>query len=83
MNIAIDEEIERMRFMSGSVASDLVLVEFLYILMRDKLTPGSVEEIMQSLIHRETKGDPIVFTNGWLADHAKDIAVRLIGEVSQ
>jgi hypothetical protein len=62
--------IVEMRDRSGSVASEDPLVSFLYVLMRDVAPPGVIEELVGS---RELT----IFTNGWLANYAKDIAERL------
>lgn len=62
----------RMRVASGSVNSNNKLVAFLYLLIRDHLPSGIVEEIALNIDN--TSFD---FTNGWLAEHAKDLAKRL------
>lgn len=68
------------RVRSGEVNSDDSLVAFLYVLMRDHLTPGLVEEI---ILNHVAVGGPTPwsperqFTNGWLASYAKDVAERL------
>jgi hypothetical protein len=67
------DTIERMRSASGSVSDDRALVQFLYILLRDHLTAGAVETILEDHV----TGRPTVFTNGWTAAHAQDIAARL------
>ena len=48
------------------------LVSFLYSLLRDYLPAGEVEKLVQ-----ETTKDTTVFTNGYLAEYAKDLAERL------
>jgi len=48
-------------------------VEFLYILMRDYLPCGSVEEIMR----KHVTGKMTKYCNGWLADYAMYVADRL------
>lgn len=60
---------------SGNVASKDSLVSFLYILMRDHLPIGTIEAIM--LQHIQYGQHDSQFTNGWLANYAKDIADRL------
>ena len=60
---------------SGSVNSDDKLVAFFYLLMRDHLTPGVIEDIMRMLA--DTAGDTTQFSNGWLAKYADDVARRL------
>lgn len=67
------DRVAAMRERSGSVDSNDPLTRFLYVLMRDHLAPGVVEQIM--LDHVTGKGAQ--FTNGWLATYAADMAERL------
>jgi len=64
---------EEIRERSGEVNSEDPLVSFLYILMRDHLPTGVVEGIMKDHVPDQV----VKFTNGWLANYAKDIAERL------
>ncbi len=66
-------ENERLRECSGGVDSKDPLVAFLYILMRDHLPAGTVEE----LIRQHCCSPMMLFTNGWLAKYAEDVASRL------
>lgn len=67
-------ENQNLRFRSGQVNSESHLVSFLYDLMRDHLPCGKVEEIVRESLHEgETR-----FTNGYLANYAEDLAVRLL-----
>ena len=67
--------IEKMRKRSGTVKSKDKLVCFLYVLMRDYIVPGKVEGLM---IEQKIESiEETVFTNGWLANYAKDLAKRL------
>ena len=62
---------------SGQYCNDDIMVALLYRLMRDEVTPGVVEGVVQDIIHhKETEGD-ICFTNGWLAQYAANIIERL------
>lgn len=79
---------ERLRRASGEVdypSSDW-LTELCYLLLRQGLPAGTLEEIVQEIEHgrfmRETnKGDaPSSYTNGWLARYARHLAGRLRGE---
>lgn len=63
---------------SGQIDSDDPLVAFLYLLLRDKIVPGELEEIMKQI----SSEDESKFSNGWLALYAKDIAKRLKNEQS-
>lgn len=62
-----------LRKRSGEVDSSDPVVAFLYILMRDHLSPGKVEKV----VLEHCSGGKHIFTNGWLAEYAKDIAIRL------
>lgn len=67
------EKADALRLRSGSIKINSRLVSFLYELMRDRLPPGVVEELVQN-----AEDEPeIVYTNGWLAKYAEDIANRL------
>jgi len=63
-----------MRGRSGQVDSNKPLVGFLYILMRDYVPCGVVEEIMKG---QKIDSRKCQYTNGWLAQYAKDLAKRL------
>lgn len=61
-----------LRARSGCVNVHSRLVSFLYELMRDEITPGRVEELVRN------SSDPDgIYTNGWLANYAIDLARRL------
>jgi len=57
---------------SGSVTSSDPLAAFLYELMRDVIPPGDVERLLRNVSSAEVQ-----YTNGWLAEYAKDVARRL------
>lgn len=57
---------------AGDVVINSKLVSFLYELMRDYLTPGKVEELV-----RNSQDGPFLYTNGYLAKYAEDLANRL------
>lgn len=65
-----------MRVRSGNVDSSDPLVGFLYVLIRDHLTPGKIEEMMENHVE-VSRGKEINFTNGWIALYARDVAARL------
>jgi hypothetical protein len=65
---------EEMRDKSGSVNSASRLTAFLYLLMRDHLPVGKVEEIVMGA---ESCEMPCVYTNGWLASYAQFLNERL------
>lgn len=56
------------------------LVTFLYVLLRDHVTAGAVEEVLES--HVEKSKGVVVLSNGYVAAHAEDIAARLRGHAS-
>ena len=60
---------------SGKVRSDDPLVVFLYELMRDYVTPGVIETLVADA--NLDGGGEYLFTNGWLANYATDVAKRL------
>jgi hypothetical protein len=66
---------------SGSVSSDNTLVAFFYLLMRDVVPSGKLEDIMHDL----QSGDPasFSFSNGWLATYAQDLVARLTGKTNE
>ncbi len=77
--MSIEEHMKEIREASGDVYSEKHhrLVSFLYELMRDKLPPGEVENVMINTMcggHDEE----VRFTNGWLAKYAMNIADRLL-----
>ncbi len=67
-------ENESLRYRTGEVKDDDPLVNFLYLLMRDHLSTGVVEGIVQSDLQRGTLSE---YTNGHLARYAQDLAARL------
>lgn len=62
------------RCASGEVKSESNLVAFLYMLLRDHLPAGTVEELVTEAVN-EPMGRQ--FTNGWLAQHAISLAEDL------
>lgn len=71
-----NEEINsKLRERSGNVDLSGRLTSFLYVLMRDHLPPGKVEELVREV---ELAGDgENKYSNGWLALYAQDLMVRL------
>ena len=74
------EATERMQKVSGKVQSYDPLVTFIYLLTRDHLVPGAVEGIIGEA---QVSKNPVLFTNGWLAEYSKDVAGRLRGQDSK
>lgn len=63
---------ETIRERSGLVNDSDKLVTFIYLLGRDHLPVGEIEEIMKGI-----SKDEFVFSNGWLAKYAQDVKNRL------
>lgn len=70
-------EVERMRTQSGWVRDRRRLVSFLYDLLRDHLSAGKLEDLVRGALPGET-----LYTNGWMAKYAQDIADRLVPTMS-
>lgn len=68
-----------------AVVTNDMLVGFLYLVMRDHLTPGQVEYLMLQISKDLDKGNSSSFslTNGHLARYAEDVAGRLKGVIKQ
>lgn len=64
---------------SGEFTDNDLVVSLLYRLMRDEVTPGAVEEIVLQITDAHKPGEQIKYTNGWLAQYAKNIVERLNG----
>jgi len=69
-----EKRVEKLREVSGNVAYNDALTGFLYELMRDYLPAGKVEE----LVLRAAHAPDALFTNGWLAKYANNLAEELI-----
>lgn len=67
-------ENDRMRSASGTITDRDPLVAFLYVMGRDLAPIGSIEGLLEKI---DCKGVDVVFTNGWLAQWARDAANRL------
>ena len=67
---------DALRVRSGSIDIDGKLVDFLYTLMQDHLTIGTVEKLVRDAEINQTSG-PNQYSNGWLASYAQDLANRL------
>lgn len=71
-NTKMHNDLLRHRSSSVTIDNDR-LVEFLYILMRDHVPLGTVEGI----IIDHVVGGENRYTNGWLANYARDVSLRL------
>lgn len=67
---------KKMREITGNVKSNKKLVTFLYLLMRDELVCGKVERVIFEIEKCNKKEQ--LFTNGWLARYADNLASRLL-----
>jgi hypothetical protein len=68
---------DELRQRSGAVTSKSRLVCFLYHLLRDHLPAADVEELARTATEYEEES---LYSNGWLAHYAEDVAKRLQGE---
>ncbi len=50
------------------------LTAFLYLLMRDHVTPGKLEEILERHLKR---GAGFTLTNGYLGEYAEELANKI------
>lgn len=66
------KENNALRERSGSINLNSKLIAFLYVLIRDHLPLGDVEQLV-----RDSQDPECYYTNGWLAKYAQDIADRL------
>lgn len=64
---------DKLRRDTGRITDRDSLVCFLYLLMRDKLPPGTIAELLRDSQH----GLENVYTNGWLAKYAQWVAKEL------
>ena len=67
------ERINELREASGNVNYSDSLTSFLYILMRDYMPAGKVEE----LVLNTTMAEECLYTNGWLAQYANNLADKI------
>ena len=66
------------RLRSGCIDSDDKLTAFLYILLRDHIPAGAMEEIARGFVEYDDEPrHDYEFSNGWLAQYAQDLANRL------
>lgn len=70
---------KELRRASGKVSYKDPLTSFLYVLMRDELPVGKVEILVREI--ESEKGMKAVYTNGWLAKYAHNLANKLRGSV--
>jgi hypothetical protein len=75
---AVLAQMEALRRRSGAISmTGDPLTSFIYELLRDHITPGKTERIVQQVVIES--GREVVYTNGFLALYAKDLADRLRG----
>ena len=72
---------EGVRERSGCFRSRSRVTALLYLLMRDEIPCGLLEELVTKVCEHEE--DYITFTNGWLAQYAHDLEQRLHGTYEQ
>ncbi len=69
----LESYMSNMRERTGQVDGTR-LEAFIYTLLRDHVPAGKIEQLMLNM----SEHDGFQFTNGWLAEYAKDVAARLI-----
>ena len=72
-----DQANRDMRVASGQVNHESPLVAFLYLLARDAVALGDIEDLVRSAIIDADEDKTQRFTNGWLAEWAIYTAARL------
>ena len=70
-----DISMKELRIRSGRVESDNKFVAFVYELLRDRVPLADIEECVINSTGPGT--DNFQFTNGYLAEYAKDVVKRL------
>lgn len=60
---------------SGQAHDSDALVSLFYDLLRDHIHPGDLEKLVRSACEHSSK--TIVYSNGWLAEYARDMVKRL------
>lgn len=70
------QRIEELREISGHISYSDPLTDFLYLLMRNELAAGKVEEMVREAINTAGKQE-CIYTNGWLAQYAHNLAELL------
>jgi hypothetical protein len=60
---------------SGAVHDADPLVALFYDLLRDHIQPGDLEKLVRSACEHHDK--TMVYSNGWLAEYARDMVRRL------
>ena len=68
------ERMDNLRSDSGEVSYSDPLTTFLYLLMRNELAAGKVEELVGEATNST---EEILFTNGWLAKYANNLAEEI------
>ncbi len=76
--VYFDVKMSELREKSGSISSTDMLVSFLYELMRDgHVAPGVLEKIIIEDEYASRDKPEKLFSNGWLAEYAKNLSKRL------
>lgn len=75
-----DDENRKQRELSGHVKSCDVLQAVIYDLLRDHVPPSTMEAIVRDNARFHREPGPFIYTNGWLASYAQDLARRIRGE---
>ena len=76
--VVTDQNNRRMRYKSGEIDDERALVCFFYLLARDHLPMGIIEEVVQTSLDFSKNQ----YTNGWIAQWAQDVTDRMQGAAS-
>lgn len=78
MGLTVDrkENNKKLREASGEVSYSDPLTIFFYLLLRNEVPAGKVEELVQETV---ASAEECSFTNGWLAHYANNLAERIRG----
>lgn len=68
------ERTNKLREVSGTVTYSDPLTSLFYQLMRDEIPAGTLERVVQDVLNEEKE---CVFTNGWLAKYANNLAEEI------
>jgi hypothetical protein len=74
---AVAAHMKRLRELSGSVQSNDAVICFLYLLARDHLPTGVIEQLLIDAKSATADHDGALYTNGYLAQYAAYVAQQL------
>lgn len=72
------KQIEKESYPESENNSTSALDVFLYLLMRDHVTPGTIEKVMRDVM--VCRGELVKFSNPYLEQYAQDLSERLLDD---